>query len=83
MKMFINEFKNIDESIVKIRTIGVKVSFIIGLFFTYILFLYSKNPVSQFAFDIGYSGVKLCLMFLVSFYVCSFAFNIIRNGNIN
>ena len=79
MKKFINEFKEIDKSIIKIRDIVIKFSFIICLFFTYILFLYSTNPISHLAFDIGYLGVKCSLTFLVSFFIGAPAMNKIMN----
>ena len=79
MKKFINEFKEINKSIVKIRNIGIKFSFITCLLFTYILYFYSINPISHLAFDIGYLGVKCSLMFLVSFFIGAPAVNKIMN----
>lgn len=65
----LSELKNIDTSIIKIMKTGFKFSFIFGLFFTYIMYFYAINPVSHVIFEIGYLGVKCCLMFFVSFYV--------------
>ena len=78
MRIF-NEFKDIDNSIFKLMRFGFKFSFIFGLFFTYILYFYALNPVSHIAFDIGYLGVKCCLMFFVSFFVGAFVSNKIKN----
>lgn len=79
IKIF-KDFKDIDISIIKIRNSGFKLSFVLGLFFTYILYYYSLNPISHLAFDIGYLGVKCSLMLLVSFYVASMAWDKIKKG---
>lgn len=79
MKKFINEFKEINKSIVKIRNIGIKFSFITCLLFTYILYFYSINPISHLAFDIGYLGFKCSLTFLISFFIAAPAINKIMN----
>ncbi len=83
MKIFFTDFKNIDKSNVKIRTIGTKFSFILCLFFTYILFCYSIHPISQIAYSIGYLGIKLSLSLIVSFFVSSFAVDKIKNNSIH
>ena len=80
MKKFIEDFKDIDSSIVKVMKIGFRFSFIFGLFFTYILFLYTLNPVSHITFEIGYLGVKSSLMFFVSFLVGALASDKIKKG---
>ena len=53
MKKLINDFKNIDISIVKVMKNGFKFSFVLCLMATYILFLYITNPVSHITFKIG------------------------------
>lgn len=77
---FFREIKNIDESIMKIMKIGFKFSFIFCLFFTYILFLYTSNPVSHVTFEIGYLGIKCSLMFFVSFLVGAVASDKFKKG---
>ena len=77
---FFREIKDIDESIIKIMKIGFKFSFIFCLFFTYILFLYTLNPVSHVTFEIGYLGVKCGLMFFVSFLVGAMASDKFKKG---
>lgn len=79
MKIF-SDIKNIDNSIIRIMKLGFKFSFILCLFFTYILFLYVLNPVSHIAFDIGYLGIKASLMFFVSFFVGALATDKIKNS---
>ena len=78
MKKFFDEFKNIDNSIVKIMKSGFKFSFILCITFTYILFLYILNPISHTLFDIGFLGVKCSFMFFISFFIGAFASNIIK-----
>lgn len=78
---FFNDFKEIDSSILKVMKLGFKFSFILCLFFTYVLFLYSLNPVSHVAFDIGYLGVKCSLMFFVSFLVGALVSDKIKKGD--
>jgi len=74
------EIKDIDESIIKIMKIGFKFSFVLCLFFTYILYFYSIYPLSHITFDIGYLGVKCCLMFFVSFLVGAMASDKFKKG---
>lgn len=81
MMKFFNDFKEIDSSILKVMKLGFKFSFILCLFFTYVLFLYSLNPVSHVAFDIGYLGVKCSLMFFVSFLVGALVSDKIKKGD--
>lgn len=78
---FFNDFKEIDSSLLKVMKLGFKFSFILCLFFTYVLFLYSLNPVSHVAFDIGYLGVKCSLMFFVSFLVGALVSDKIKKGD--
>lgn len=80
MMNFFSNIKNIDNSIIRIMKSGFRFSFILCLFFTYILFLYTLNPVSHVAFAIGYLGVKCGLMFFVCFFVCAFATDQIRKS---
>lgn len=75
------DIKDMDSSIMKIMKIGFRFSFIFGLFFTYILFLYIFNPISHVTFDIGYLGVKCSLMFFVSFLVGAMASDKIKKGD--
>ena len=78
MKKFFNEFKDIDNSIIKIMKSGFKFSFILCIIFTYILFLYALNPISQTLFNIGFLGVKCSFMFFISFFICAIASNMIK-----
>jgi len=75
------DIKDMDSSIMKIMKIGFRFSFIFGLFFTYILFLYILNPFSHVTFEIGYLGVKCSLMFFVSFLVGAMASDKIKKGD--
>ena len=79
MIKFLKDIKNIDYSIVKVRNLGFKFSFVLCLLFTYILFLYTLNPISHIAFDIGYLGVKASLMFFTSFFVGAISANMFKN----
>lgn len=82
MKKFINDFKGIDISIMKVMKGGFKASLVLCLIATYIMYLYILNPVSHTAFDIGYSVARCGLMFFVSFLVGALASNYIINKKI-
>ena len=82
MKKFINDFKGIDISIMKVMKGGFKASLVLCLIATYIMYLYILNPVSHTAFDIGYSVARCGLMFFVSFLVGALARNYIINRKI-
>ncbi len=82
MKNFINDFKNIDISIINIMRGGFKVSLVLCLIATYIMYLYILNPVSHMTFDIGYSVARCGFMFFVSFLVGALASNYIINRKI-
>lgn len=68
MNKFIYDFRNMDSSITKLMISGLKISFIICLFFTYILYFYTFNPFSHLIFEIGYLGVKCCFMLISCFF---------------
>ena len=74
------DIKDMDSSIMKIMKIGFRFSFVLGLFFTYILFLYILNPISHVTFEIGYLGVKCSIMFFVSFLVGAMASDKFKKG---
>ena len=73
MKKFINDIKAIDVSIIRTMKFGFRFSFVLCLISTYILYFYIINPVSHFAFDIGYSLAKCSLMFFTCFFVGALA----------
>ena len=75
MRKVFEEFKSIDKSIVKVMNTGFRFSFVLCLIFTYILHLYTINPISHTYFEIGYLGVKCGIMFFVSFLIGAFASN--------
>jgi len=75
------DIKDMDSSIMKIMKIGFRFSFVFGLIFTYILFLYTLNPVSHVTFEIGYLGIKCSLMFFVSFLVGAMASDKFKKGD--
>jgi len=75
MNKFIYDFQNMNSSITTLMKSGLKFSFIFCLFFTYILYFYTFNPISHLAFEIGYLGVK-CSFMLIS---CFLGFAIISN----
>lgn len=74
------DIKDMDSSILKIMKIGFRFSFIIGLIFTYVLFIYTLNPVSHVTFEVGYLGVKCSIMFFVSFLVGAMASDKFKKG---
>ena len=82
MKKFINDFKGIDISIMKVMKGGFTASLVLCLIAAYIMYLYILNPVSHTAFDIGYSVARCGLMFFVSFLVGALASNYIINRKI-
>lgn len=75
MRKLFYSLKDMDASITNLMKVGIKISFIICLLFTYILHLYIFNPFSHIAFDIGYLGVK-CSFMLIS---CFFGIAIVAN----
>ena len=75
MRKVLEEIKNIDKSIVKIMNSGFKFSFVVCMIFTYILYLYTLNPISHIHFEIGYLGVKCGLMFFASFLIGAISSN--------
>ena len=80
MMKFLSDFKKIDVSIVNIMRLGFRFSFILCIFFTYILFLYTLHSFSHVFFDIGYLGVKCSFMFFVSFFVGALVSDKIRKN---
>ena len=69
MKKVLKEIKIIDNKIIRIMKSGFKFSFVLCLFFTYILYLYTLNPISHTIFEIGFLGVRCSFMFFVSFFL--------------
>lgn len=80
MKKFINEFKQIDTSIINIMKSGFKFSLILSLFASYILYFYLQNPISHTVFEIGYLTQKLALMFFVCFFAGAFVFDKVKKN---
>lgn len=74
------EINNMDNLIFKIMKIGFKFSFILCIFFTYILLQYILNPISHIIFEIGYLGIKCSIMFFVSFLVSAITANKLLNN---
>lgn len=74
------DFKNIDSSIVNIMKNGYRFSFLLAIFSSYILFLYTYNPISHFWFESGILLLKASITAFVSFLVCGFAFDKIKKG---
>ncbi len=79
MRNFFDEIRSIDSSIVKIMKSGFRFSFIVCIIFTYILYLYTLNPISHTLFEIGYLGVKCSFMFFISFFVGAVTSNKIKH----
>lgn len=77
---FINDFKNIDISIIKVMKNGFKFSFILCLIATYILYLYSENPTSHVMFEVGFSMAKCSIVFFVCFFIGAFTSNKIKKA---
>ncbi len=79
MIKFINDFKSIDVSIVRVMKNGFKFSFIVFLIATYILYLYILNPASHIAFEVGYAIIKSSIMLFVCFLVGALTSNKIQH----
>lgn len=75
MMKIINEFKEIDISIINIMKNGFKFSLVLSLFASYILYFYIQNPISHTVFEIGYLSQKVALMFFVCFFTGAFVFD--------
>lgn len=76
----IKDFKNIDSSISKIMKNGYKFSFLLAIFASYILFLYTYNPISHIWFESGILLLKTSISVFVAFLTCGFAFDKIKKG---
>jgi len=76
----IKDLKNIDSSIVKIMKNGYKFSFLLAIFSSFILFLYTYNPISHVWFESGILLLKTSISAFVAFFVCGFTFDKIKKG---
>lgn len=76
----IRDFKNIDSSIVKIMKHGYKFSFLLAIFSSFILFLYTYNPISHIWFESGILLLKASISIFVAFVVCGFVFDKVKKG---
>lgn len=76
----IKDFKNIDSSVIKIMKNGYKFSFLLAFFASYILFLYTYNPISHVWFESGILLLKASITSFVTFFSCGFVFDKIKKG---
>jgi hypothetical protein len=76
----IKYFKNIDSSIIKIMKNGYKFSFLLAIFSSYILFLYTYNPISHVWFESGILLLKTSITAFVAFLSLGFVFDKIKKG---
>ncbi len=76
----IKDFKNIDSSVIKIMKNGYKFSFLLAIFSSYILFLYTYNPISHIWFESGILLLKVSITAFVSFLSFGFVFDKIKKG---
>ena len=80
--MFKIDIKSIDKKVISLMIKGVKFSIIILIIALYILLLYKFNPISHVLFESGILLFKASLMYAVSFLICGFAIDQIKNKNI-
>ena len=76
----ITNIKNIDKNILKIMFSGFKFSFIICILSCFISLSYILNPVSHILYNSGIILFKTSITFAVSFFVCGFAIDKIKNN---
>lgn len=76
----IKDFKNIDSSVIKIMKHGYRFSFLLAILSTYILFLYTYNPISHVWFESGILLLKASITAFVAFLTCGFVFDKIKKG---
>ena len=77
MNKLLEEFKNIDKSILKLMKSGIKFSFVFCLFATLVLATYETVHI-PILLSIGFSLFKTSLFFFVAFITYAFAFDSVR-----
>lgn len=75
---FINDIKNIDISIIKIMKNGYRIALILSILATYILFLYTYNPISHLWFECGISILRIGITIFSFSFACGFVFDKMR-----
>ena len=75
IKEFINDIKNVDKKIVLVMNKGFIISFLILLFASYILVLYTTYPFSHVAYLCGLYLFKLSFTCFSAFFVCGMVIN--------
>ncbi len=80
MMNFIKEIKSIDINILKVMKRGFRLSLITAIVGTYILLLYTYNPISQIFFKIGILVVKLAVTMFSAFFCCGFVLDQVKKG---
>lgn len=79
MKIIFNSLRNLQPSISRVLHIGLKICFLLLLFSTFILSLYT----SIHNFNLFYLGINLfkTSLFYISFlYICAIGINTIKKG---
>ena len=74
IKEMIKNVRDIDEKILKIVKIGVKISFLLCIIATFLLATYTVNGKLS-TYYIGISLIRVSLFYIVGFIVCGIAFN--------
>ena len=78
-KTFLSSFK-FDNKVKNIMFTGFKISFVLILFSTLILSIYTTSNTNYLLFDLGISLFKSFSIFLVMFFINGIAFNKIYNS---
>lgn len=78
MNQLLLEFKNIENSILKIMKSGIKFSVFVSMMSIFILLTYDFVYTSPAFYYIGISLFRTSLFFMVGFVICGFAFNKIQ-----
>ena len=78
IKEVVKNLQNIDTKIIKIVKIGVKISFILCLISSFVLITYNLNS-NPLTFYIGISLFESSLFYIITFIICGYAFNKIKN----
>lgn len=78
----IDNIKNMEKPIIKVMLQGFRFSFLICLLSLMILELHITYPFSHIVYDAGLILFRTGIMIAVSFFMCAFATDKLKNSNI-
>ena len=81
-KFLLNEFKQIDDKIMKMINIGLGISLLIGTIGIALILIYNSYSCSYDTFKAGFILIKTSLTFSAQFVACGLGCNKIRKERI-